>query len=51
MNDKPASTFDRRDALKLGAAAGLGLAQSIQAASNDKPLRIGFVGTGGRGTG
>ena len=43
-----AEAIDRRDLLKLGAAAGLSAAT---AAAAPKPLRIGFVGTGGRGTG
>jgi predicted dehydrogenase len=44
----------RRDVLKGGAWAGLGMAAagSLSAAPPaTKPLRIGFVGTGGRGTG
>ncbi len=48
-----AEKYGRRTALKLGAAAGFGLAAGMPAApqSPAKPLRIGFVGTGGRGTG
>lgn len=49
-----ADRYDRRTALKLGTAAGFGLAAMTPAAQRagvDNPLRIGFVGTGGRGTG
>lgn len=48
-------TYDRRDVLQLGTAAGLGFAASellaSQAGADAKPLRAGFVGVGGRGTG
>jgi predicted dehydrogenase len=47
--------YHRRDVLKLGGAAGLGMVAHealapVAAAAERKPLRIGFVGTGGRGT-
>jgi predicted dehydrogenase len=47
------STMNRRDTLKIG-AAGLGLAAAPaapQTGVSGNPLRIGFVGTGGRGKG
>ncbi len=48
MNDR----IHRRDLLRLGAAAGLavGLTQSGHAQQRAKPLRVGVIGTGGRGT-
>jgi len=44
--------IDRRDFLKLGAAAGVaaGLASSTRAQENPKPIRVGVIGVGGRGT-
>ncbi len=41
-------TYHRREVLKMGAAAGLA---ASAAAAPKKTMRIGFVGTGGRGTG
>ena len=43
-------TYDRREVLKIGAVAGVGLAAAASAAPK-KVIRVGFVGTGGRGTG
>jgi predicted dehydrogenase len=46
-------TYHRRDVLKIGGAAGLGLASaalgSQAAVAGKKTIRVGFVGTGGRG--
>ena len=46
-------TVTRREALKLGAAAGVlaGAARRAAAATGPKPIRFGFIGVGGRGTG
>jgi predicted dehydrogenase len=41
--------LQRRDLLKLAAAAGL--SASAAQAAEDKPIRVGFVGIGGRGRG
>ena len=48
MNKK----VDRRDLLRCGAAAGLagGRAPSVSALTKPKPVRLGFVGVGSRGT-
>ena len=45
----------RRDFIKVGVGAGLyiaasGLTGNLAACSSDRPVRIGFVGVGGRGT-
>ena len=45
---------ERREFLKTGAAAGLviaGAARGQEGKAMDKPVRVGFVGVGGRGTG
>jgi predicted dehydrogenase len=42
-------TLQRRDVVKLAAAASLSAAAAQ--AADDKPLRVGFVGVGGRGRG
>ncbi|NCO39300.1 MAG: hypothetical protein GW892_11400, partial [Armatimonadetes bacterium] len=43
-------TVTRREALKLGAAAGVlaGAARRAAAATGPKPIRFGFIGVGGR---
>ncbi|MBU6293307.1 MAG: Gfo/Idh/MocA family oxidoreductase [Planctomycetes bacterium] len=47
------SPIHRRSALKAGAAlaAASALPASLYAAANEKPIRVGLVGCGGRGTG
>ncbi len=47
-----AEDWSRRDFVKLGAAGvAAGLAASSLAAQEAKPLRVGFIGVGGRGNG
>ena len=44
--------INRRDVLRIGTAAGLaaGLAPAVMAQQTPKPIRLGVVGVGGRGT-
>jgi len=51
--ENPENTFNRRDLLRGGALAGLGAAALVRgfAAEPLKNVRVGVVGTGGRGTG
>ena len=52
------TNYDRREFLKASTAAmgsvalaGLGLpADAMTKAANDKPIRLGFIGIGGRGS-
>jgi predicted dehydrogenase len=44
------SAYPRRDILKLGAMAGLGLRGPLSTADDAKPFRVGLVGVGTRGT-
>ena len=52
MRKSMSDAYRRRDVLKLGSLAGMSAAAGAAAEDQDaKPMRIGLVGVGGRGSG
>ncbi len=57
FNNRPETSHGRRDFLKVGSAvagaalAGVATARSAEAKEDERPLKLGLVGCGGRGTG